>query len=52
MDMIIAGGETPPPPTVIAGDGTAVPAPRAMIPPYRIIIGTYGRGFWSRPLLW
>jgi len=52
MDIIIAGGETPPPPTVISADGTAAPAPRGMIPPFRIIIGTYGRGFWSRPLLW
>jgi len=51
-DVIIAGEPTPPPPTVIGRDGTATPGQRVMLPPYRILIGTYGRGFWARPLLW
>jgi hypothetical protein len=52
MDMILVSQETAPPPTIIGADGRATPAPRRMVPPFRIIIGTYGRGFWSRPLLW
>jgi photosystem II stability/assembly factor-like uncharacterized protein len=52
MDMLIVGQDTVPGPTVIGADGRATPAPRPMVPPFKMIIGTYGRGFWSRPLLW
>ncbi len=50
MDMVIAGRETPPPPTIIGADGIARRGEWPMLGPYRIFIGTYGRGFWFRPL--
>ena len=52
MDMLIVGQEVVPGATVVGADGRATIATRPMVPPFRMIIGTYGRGFWSRPLLW
>jgi hypothetical protein len=52
MDMLIVGQDAVPGPTIIGADGRATPAPRRMVPPFRMFIGTYGRGFWSRPLMW
>ncbi len=52
MDMVIVSQETAPGPTIVGAPAGATPVPRRMVPPFRMIIGTYGRGFWSRPLLW
>ncbi len=52
MDMIIVSQDTAPGPTIIGTPEGATPVPRRMVPPFRMIIGTYGRGFWSRRLLW
>lgn len=51
MDLVIAGQETAPPPTILEG-GTARRTARPMVGPYRLFIGTYGRGFWQRELIW
>jgi hypothetical protein len=52
MDMLIVSQESLPGPVIVGADGRTARAPRPMVPPFRMIIGTYGRGFWSRPLLW